>query len=164
MNEPLARTLAAGKLRCTNIGQGMLRVERTVETRFGEPIACVIPAEIVEEVRSMPAADRRRLLRWLGFEVPYQPMLFSKRLDECCRPGTHAGIAKRVAKELGVSDMCICHWRKGHSRPTEDQARRIAELLGWDPEEAVCDLRHELGDRAAASRKKMVAAHFRVRS
>lgn len=151
------RTLAAGNLLCTDIGRGMLRIERKTETQYGETVACVIPGEILEDIQNLHGSERRQLMKWMGFEVAYQPVLFSQRLDECCRPGVHAGIAARLARDIGVSDMCICHWRRKHSLPTEDQARRIAELLGWDPEEALLDLRYELGLRAAASRKLVVA-------
>lgn len=142
------RKFISGALRCIDLGKSV-RVEYGQINSDGDMCACVIPMDIVAAVREMPDSERRRLAGWLGFKVTYQPQVFSSRLDVFCGPkNRHYGIAAKLAKTLGVSDMCIRHWRAGHSLPSEDQARRIAEALGWDVAEALADLRYERGERA----------------
>jgi hypothetical protein len=78
---------------------------------------------------------------------------FSQKLDAACltssrrrhRPDNAAGLARL----LGVSAMCIYHWRHGDSLPSEEQAHTIARHLRWNLVETLSDLRNEMAQRAA---------------
>lgn len=35
-----------------------------------------------------------------------------------------------LARQMGVGDTVVSHWETGHRRPTLDNLRRLAEVLG----------------------------------
>lgn len=83
------------------------------------------------------------------------PHAFSQRLDgECGRSGQRRGVARRVSQSLGVSDMCIYHWRRAHALPSAAQAKQIAEHFGWNVEEALVDLAEEEAERRIKTRRR----------
>ena len=156
-----ARDLRVGAVQCRDFGQGFVKLECAEPESDGEGVACLIPVQVIQAIRALSAQDRQRLFAAMGVlegaeaVSGYVPQFFSARLKHACRiPGKRSGVAHAVAKALRVSDMCVSHWIAAHSHPSAEQALQIAGLFGWDPDETLADLRHELGWRKLEMRKR----------
>lgn len=151
---------------------------RPQECRFGRLVCrdhgqwgcvvMVVDERDPDETTSQPLThdESEALACWLtGGErvkphpVPVAGVTFSKRLAAGCPV---RGDIPRLCKALGLTDMSVRHWLWGDSLPPPEAARRIAQYLGWDPEQTVKELEAECAGRAIATiRRRMTAQSVR---
>ena len=94
-------------------------------------------------------SDAQRLRDWLCQQIESNRenhvASFSEELDMAC---SEQGTGRKLALHLGVSDMCVSHWRKGHALPRPSQAILIAGFFGWSRNAALEMLSAECAQKA----------------